>query len=395
MQIIDSIQTFFGRRTRDATVMASEEAIAASFAARKMALYIASSYITNALSKCEFKTYEGGVSVKNELYYALNISPNPNQSGSHFVNTLVDKIIYEGHSLMVQPSKARNNYYIADTFSPDPHPLGENLFSGVTVEKEQLPGKFKASDVCYFRLEDREPRAIVNDMYAEMGQLLGMAMSAYKNSNGERFTFERETLQQGVREDVKKSAEELNDLLRDFIRHPHGIMPLYKGQSLKRLENNGVATSKDVIDLRRDIFEMTANAFKIPQSMMYGNMTNVDEIMNQFITFSIDPIADMIGKEMTRKFYPFLVWDGGRNRITVDTTKINHVDIFNVAEKAEKLVSSGLFSIDNTLDAMGADMLNTEFSQAHWITKNYSLVQDALDQLVTGNLEGGENKNDD
>ena len=393
MQILENIQSFFGRRTYEATMSASEEAAAASLAARKMALYIASSYITKALSKCEFKTYEKGIPVKKELYYALNVSPNPNQSGSHFVNAMVDRMIYDGHSIMVQPSKSRNRFYIADSFSPEPRPLEENLFAGVSVEGRQLGVKLKASDVCYFRLEDKEPRAVVADMYADMGQLLGMTMASCKNANGERFTLEREGRPGGQREDVKQDANEVNDLLRGFIRSPYGVMPLSKNQILKRVEPNGSGSVKDVIDLRRDIFEITANAFQIPQSMMYGNMTNTNDVMNQFITCAIDPIADMIGKEITRKFYGFHSWDGGRTRVHVDTTKINHVDIFQVAEKAEKLVSSGLFSIDDTLDAMGADKLNTEFSQAHWITKNYSLIQDALNQLAAANAEGGENDN--
>lgn len=136
-----------------------------------------------------------------------------------------------------------------------------------------------------------------------------------------------------------------------------------------------------MIALRKDVFETVAAALKIPPSMMYGNMTNIEQVVKQFITFGVDPLADMISKEMTRGFFGEAGWDGGRNRIQVDTTKIEHVNLFDVADRAEKLVSSGLMSIDEARGAMALDPLDDDFSRAHWITKNYSLVQDALEQL--------------
>lgn len=395
MSWISDIVDFFGWTVRDSEIVAASgnEAAskAASFAAKRMALYIATSYIANALSMCEIKVYRDGHSVKDELYYALNISPNPNQCGSAMINSLVERYFYDSHALMVQPAKSRNAFYIADSFGIDEHPLGENEFTGVSVEGEGLAKTFRASDVCYFRLENTEVIGIVTSMYKDLGELLSVSMSSYKAANGEKFTFTRGSAPGGARAAEAKSVDEVNDKLRDFLRNPNGVLPLYQNQSLERVQPVGKSSSDDVIAIRRDIFETTANAMKIPQSMMYGNMTNTNDVVNQFITFGIDPLADMIGKELTRKFYGFEAWGGGRNRIAVDTSKINHVDMFQVADKADKLLSSGIFSIDEIREPLGADVLGTDFSNAHWVTKNYTLIQEALTQLI-GNEpgEGGE-----
>lgn len=392
MDLINNIARWFGITIGESEIASTQEAIASSVAAKRMALYIAVSYVSNALSQCEIKTYRDGKPVKDALYYALNISPNPNQNGSAFMNDLIESYFYDGHALMVQPVSSRNHFYIATSFGIDRRPLGENVFDGISIENQGISKTFTSSSACYFKLENTEVRRIVNGMYREMGELLGMAMASYKNANGEKFTFTRNQSQGGTRGDAKASKDEVNASLKDFLRNPNGVLPVYNGQSLDRVPSNGHGSSADVIALRKDIFESTASALKIPQSMMYGNMTNIEQVTKQFITFGVDPIADMISKEMTRGFYDYHSWKGGANRIQIDTTKIEHVNLFDVADKAEKLVSSGLMSIDQTLDAMGLDPINTDFSQAHWITKNYSLIQDALNQLINDTDGGGEQK---
>lgn len=356
-------------------------ASASSLAAKRMALYIAVSYVSNALSQCEVRVYRDGEPVRDSLYYALNVSPNPNQNGSAFMNDLVESYFYDGHALMVQPVRSRNSFYIATGFGIEPRPLGRNAFTGVTVENQPVGRDFLAGDVCYFRLESTEARRVVNGMYRELGELLAAAMDSYKRANGEKFTLTKPGSPGGARAEQAAARAEANDSLRDFLRGANGVLPLYPGQELSRVAPNGGGSSADVIALRKDVFETVAAALKIPPSMMYGNMTNIEQVVKQFITFGVDPLADMISKEMTRGFFGEAGWDGGRNRIQVDTTKIEHVNLFDVADRAEKLVSSGLMSIDEARGAMALDPLDDDFSRAHWITKNYSLVQDALEQL--------------
>lgn len=389
--IADYLADIGRSETREASGSNSED-VATSFAAKRMALYIAVSYVANALSMCEIKTYRDGKSVKDELYYALNVSPNPNQSAAQLMNKLIESYFYEGHALLVQPSRAKNAYYVADGFGFELHPLQEDEFVGVSVEKQSLDRRFKASEVCYFRLENTELKSIVHSMYREFGQLLTMAVDSFKQANGEKFIFEQSHSARGTRGDEKSSADEVNDRLKSFIRSPNGVLPLHQGQAITRLASNGSGSSDDVISLRKDIFEMTAQALKIPQSMMYGNMTNTNDVINQFITFGVDPIACALSQELTRKFFTYEQWAIGGCRVSIDTTKIYHTDMFQVADKAEKLVSSGIFSVDDVREPLGADRIGEDWSTAHWITKNYSLIQDALQQMMQGTAEGGEER---
>jgi len=70
----------------------------------------------------------------------------------------------------------------------------------------------------------------------------------------------------------------------------------------------------------------------------------------------------------------------------VDTTMIMHLDIFEIADKVDKLIASGTYCIDEIRVKLGENPLNNEFSRQHWITKNYSKIEDALNGID----EGGE-----
>ena len=92
-----------------------------------------------------------------------------------------------------------------------------------------------------------------------------------------------------------------------------------------------------------------------------------------FLTFCIDPLADLISEEITRKRYGARLFASG-SYLAVDTAATLHEDIFEVAEKIDKLIASGAFCIDELRQALGKEPLNEWWSRKHWITKNYEQI---------------------
>lgn len=216
MKLLGTLRDWLDRRIDDAEHDASsygDEEAAASFATRSLALYIATSYIANAISKCEIKVFRKGRAVKDELYWALNVSPNPNQNASEFWNRAVSKCLYEGESLMVQPDPLKNWLYIADSFSLEPRPLQENAFNAVSIENEALSHELRASDVCLFRLEDRQAVACVRKLYADLGNLIWSADEAFKKARGDRFTWRTPARARGDAQEAKMDAEAIAEML--------------------------------------------------------------------------------------------------------------------------------------------------------------------------------------
>lgn len=342
---------------------------------KELAMFIGISYIANALSKCEFKVYENGAEVKNKLYYMLNVSPNPNQNSSQFINKFVEQYYYGGASLIV-PHK--NHIYCADDFDiDDSNPLIENTFYNVTFGNQQPKKKYRASEVFYIQLDNRNVKHLVDSMYLEYGQIIAQALATFKRTNGTRYKLLLEQYNAGDPNFKKLYDEVIKQGLQTFIENNNSVYVQYKGTDLQEFSSKTQASTSDIIAMRKEIFEVAAQALKIPLPMMYGNITNMNEIVKVFLSFCIDPLADMIGEEFTRQYFSFDEWKAGSS-VKVDTSCINHIDILEVGDKVDKAISSGTASIDEMRERLGWPELGTDFSKAHWMTKNYTLAEDML-----------------
>lgn len=354
---------------------------------KELALQIAISYIANSLSKCEIKTFENGDETKGLLYYLLNVSPNPNQNASQFINQVVENYFYNGHALVVMHN---DKLYCADSFDiDDSNPLKDFIFYNVSFNMQQLKKRYKSSEVFYFKLDNKDVKRLIDLLYEQYGDIVSLALQTFKATNGRKYKLILEQYKAGDPNFAKTFNEVIRDQLKTFIENDNAVYPQFKGMDLQEFKAEaGRADTNDIIAMRKEIFDTTAQAFKIPLSMMYGNITNINEIVKVYLSFCIDPIADMLSEEFTRKRYTMQEWQGG-NYVEVDTSCINYVDILEVASEADRAIASGLVSIDELRPRVRLKPLETDFSTSHFITKNYDLADNLLKNLKK---EGG---NDD
>lgn len=342
---------------------------------QELAFHIAVSYIADTISKCEFKVYKNHEEVKDELYYLLNVSPNDNENANQFKNKLVNRLFYDGEALVIM---LRNKLYCADGFGTDEHPLGRDIYNSISVGVESIRKTFKSSDAFYFKLDDKSIRSLIKKMADGYQQVLDYAFSAYQKQNGEKYKLKINSVKAGD----EKFNEEFNDYIKkqleSFMNSARAVYPEFDGYNLEQLNStSGTTDSSDIRNIKKDVFETVAQAFKMPVSMLYGNMTNVKDIINAYITFTIEPIAKMISAEITRKTCTAEEWAAG-NYVRVDISSIYYVDVFDVADKTDKMISSGLYCVDELRGKLGENPLGTEFGKQHWMTKNYSTSEEAL-----------------
>lgn len=378
MGFVKTIRDFLGRTVNNSIITGSNESLLSTIYIKEMALYIATSYICNTLSKCEFKVYNKNEEVHDQLYYLLNVSPNKNENSSQFINKMIKNFLYKGECV-VFPYK--NNLYCADGYLIDPHPFKENIFQNFQVDIETLNKKIKASDLFYFKLDNTPAKKFIDDMYQDYGVLVAQAINSYKQTNSTKYKYEIDSYAVGDQDFEKDMQEMIEKDLKNFIQSDLGVLPIYKGSDLKLLESSTKTNTSDVISLRKEIFEITSQAFKIPLSMMYGNITNMNEIVKVYLTVCIDPIADMLSEEITRKTSTFSEWKNG-NYVKVDTSCISYMDILEVSSAVDKLIASGVCNIDEMRERLNFTTLNTEFSQQYFMTKNYSKIDDVIKDVA-------------
>lgn len=377
-----SLFNFLEKKISNAEIEAVAAQVMEEVAFRELALHIAISYIANTLSKCEIKTYENGEEVKGKLYYLLNVSPNSNENSSQFINKFVEKYYYNGSALLVPNN---DKLYCADSFDvDDSNPLKDYEFHNVTFGTHQVKRKYKSNEVFFMKLDNQHTKKLVDLLYTQYGKLIGLAMESFKRTNGKKYKLILEQYRAGDATFNEVFEKVLKNQLKAFIENDNSVYPQFKGMDLQEFSSATPTNSNDIIALRKEIFETTAQAFKIPLSMMLGNITNMNEIVKVYLSICIDPLADMISEEFSRKYYTFEEWQQG-NYVEVDTSCINHIDILEVADKVDKAIASGLCSIDELRPRVRLNPLNTNFSTSHFITKNYDLAE-----RVLSGQEGGE-----
>lgn len=353
---------------------------------KELAIQTAITLIANAIAKCEIKVYENNKEVQNKFYYRLNISPNKNQNSSQLWHEAIEKMIYKNESLIIDVNE---ELFVADGYGTDNRPILGDLYTGVSVGPISFNKIFKSDEVIKLKLNNVHIKKLIDGLYEQYGELLAYAAKSYKKSNGSKFKLDLENIKAGDPNFQKLYEELISKQLKTFIESDNAVYLQFKGYDLQDVSPKSNKDSTDFRNLRRDIFEIVAQAFQIPVSLMLGNITNIDEIVNVFLTFCIDPIANMITEETTRKYsVDYNSWLKG-TYTKADTSTIKHIDILDVAEKVDKLISSGNCCIDETRKLTGFDPLDTEFSKQHFITKNYDTVENRLKGDEKNNNEGG------
>lgn len=381
-----SLFNFLEKKVETADISPVTQKLLEQIAFKELALQIGISYISNTLSKCEFKTFVNGKEVKEKLYYTLNVSPNPNKNSSQFINQLIEQCFYYGSALVVPQG---DNIYCADNFDiDDKNPLKENIFSNIAFNCYTMKQKHKASDVFFFQLNNDNVKVLIDSLYTQYGEVISQALSTYKRTNGTKYKMILEQYKAGDSQFSQIFNSVLKNQLKTFIDNDNAVYPQFKGIDLQEMQSGtSPKDTSDIISMRKETFEVVAQALKIPLSMMYGNITNMKEIRNSFLSDCIDPLAVMIGEEITRKYYSYDEWKKGCE-VVVDTTCVNHIDLFEIMANVDKGISSGFACHDELRKVAGLRELGTDFSTRYYITKNYTPIEDMVNNLDSG--KGGE-----
>lgn len=378
---------FLGKKLDTAEVSSVATKALEEVAMKELALQIAVSYISNTLSKCEIKTYENGEETKGLFYYLLNVQPNPNQNASQFINQIVENYVYDNEALVVLH---KDKLYCADSFVVDEsEPLKGFKYSNIAFGAQQLSKERKSHEVFHFKLDNKDIKRQIDLLNNQYGQIINLALQTFKATNGRKYKLLLENYRAGDPQFVQVYESVIKKQLKTFIENDNSVYPQFKGTDLQEFQTQHRADTADIVAMRKEVFETTAQAFKIPQSMMYGNITNMNEIVKVFLTFAIEPVAKMLSAELTRKRYSFEEWKRG-SYVEVDTSCISYADILECADKADKAIASGVTNIDELRPRFRLKKLNTKFSTAHFITKNYDLAENMLKTLESGEVKENE-----
>lgn len=335
---------------------------------KELATACAINMIANTIGKCEIRTFVKGEPQKKAEYYAWNYEPNPNENSSDFIQHFITNLCYENEALIVE---VNGSLYVADSFVREQREFNKDLYSCITVGSMTLQKVYSAEDVIYMQLNNINARQRLEGTYTSYGKTVARSIRNMLRQGAQKGILNIDAQTSAAADFQEKLKKLIDERFKPFYDAESAVLPLTQGYNYTDVTKQGMTTPADLNERINYEFEMAGRAWRIPKALILGDVVEVEKITKNFLTFAIDPITEKLGEEITRKRYGKKEFTKG-NYIDINTNCIQHIDIFEQATNSDKLLSSGLYCIDELRGKLGDTPIGEDWSQKHYITKNYA-----------------------
>ena len=379
MAMWDWFLSLFNKDTKTLTLDAFIGELTGEIFFKELAVQACINLIANTLSRSEFLTYEKGKEVKKDNYYLFNVEPNPNKSASKFWRDVVSKLVYDNECLVIQQG---THFYVADSFTVQKFAFKPYIYNNIVIDNYALQNAYNETEVFHFELHNEKIRNVVEGINNSYSKLIEASQKNYKRNNSRRGALKIPTNYP----QTEKGQQELENLFKEkfkrfFDAENGAVLPLANGLEYNELSSNigvkGGADNKEIRSFINDVFDFVAMAFQVPPQLIKGDIADTEKAVKNFLTFCINPLAELLMDEINRKLYGKKMFLE-RTYLRIDTTRIRSVDIKDIAGALETLLRIGAYTIDDCLKALGLEPLETDWSQTRFMTKNYETIEDRI-----------------
>ena len=317
---------------------------------------------------------------RSREYYLWNVSPNVNQNSSAFLHKLVARLYQNNEALIVNtlPRLDMDALVVADSWEePEEWPSRQNEYRRVTVGEYTYQYPIYEGNAIHLRLNHTNMRPILNGLYQSYWRMVSAAMKAYQWGHGQHWKVHVSQLAQGGDEWEQKFQQMITDQLKPFFDSDGAILPEFDGYAYENVGGSSSSGgSKDTRDNPgHDRGHLRFHRTGIPDPGGAGQRTveGTADANTRFLTNCLDPLADQLQEEITRKRYGYEAWRRGEY-LRVDTSSVIHFDLFANAANVEKLVGSGAYTINDVRRAANQATINEPWADEHFMTLNISTM---------------------
>ncbi len=345
----------------------------------KLAIQKAVGMIAKAVAKSEFIVQRENVRKKDHIYWILNIRPNPNETATDFWINAVRKLLTETECVICHIAGC---LYIVDAFTSDDKVTIEQTYKNITLSANgnctKIDRVFTANDIIHLKAGNEKIKQFLDKTLSLYDSILDAMGAAKKISSTPKFGLELPTNTIPI---IRKKGADGKDIPLTIDEYKANIKALMESDDIEIITNsNGMkleqvkidmgVTSEDITKISKEIFVECAFAFDIPKSVFLGEITEKADSTNEFITYAVNWIVELINDSLNAKLVGEEDYLKGE-RIWIDISRYKHVDIVESAANLDKLRSIG-FNLDEIREMVGWEALNTEFSMKRVVTKNYT-----------------------
>ena len=347
--------------------------------------------IANAISMCEFQTLEKGVISNRDLWYKLNVEPNLNQNAADFWQKVIFESVYNPNGALI--IQVQGQFLVADSYDINEYAIKPNYYYNVkagTLDFTQVG--FQEKDVLRIRLNNAKVKDIIDGVYSEYGKLISSSIRNYNRSNSKKLwvkigtNFQQFETQEILNEDGTTTTKFdfiMDDLfknrLKSYFDEGDSATPIEEGLEIVEPQSDGGVPSsqkkdtRDINNLFDDTVNMVADAFGIPRGLLKGDVADIEGMTQNFITFCINPLANLIEDEANRKLFGQYRM-AQNSKLKVMTDLIKTYDATKLAAASEALFRISAINPNDVRRWMRMEQINEPWANEYAITKNYQVV---------------------
>lgn len=398
MNLIGWVRNFFRPGVDEIHLTTESLALTSGIYYKTLATEASIALIAKTLSRAEFKTFEDEKETRKKNYYLLNVEANQNQSAPAFWKDVITALLKTGEALIIMQG---HQFYLATSFERVKNAFEPNQYKNIEIGGHKIKETKNETDVIYLRNDNEKMRSAVNGLSDEFSSLVASSIKGYNASKARKGTVDVPTSYAATIPEQEKIQDHFKSLFKDFMDSTKdSVLPQTNGLKYTEVDEAKGSKSNDsgreTKNFVNDIFDFVAISFGIPPSLLKGDTVDTADAFNNFITFCINPLAELIEDEINRKFYgkkAYLEFTYTK----IDTTTLKATDIKELASAVDLLTRTGSTTIDENMKILGKEPVGGEVGAMRFVTKNMEYIDYVLEQGTTGSvnsnqpLEGGEN----
>lgn len=315
---------------------------------------------------------------KNKKEYRLNVQPNDHECGTVFWTEVVKQLLTEQEALIIP---LNSKYYRATSWSHTNEVMLKRNYKDVTLscggENLTIFSTFQSDEVIHLRYDNARIRLYLQNVVGQFDKTMDSINAMMQLSSQPRFKLKLRTNALSFREKQADGTDKVMTkdqyvlkikklLTSDALE----VLTEQENASVEQLQINTTVKAEELAKMALQINNEVANAFDIPEAVFNGNITEKSDATNEFITYAVSPVAEVINDTLTAYVVGEDDYCSKNEKVMVWLARFKHVDVVDSAVNLDKLRGIG-FHLDEIRGMVGYPLLNTEFSTERALTKNY------------------------
>lgn len=369
-----------------AEIIIQMERAQSDFKVREVAFWSCVNLIANAVGRCRVRTFRENAEIREREWYLWNVEPNTNENATMFFHHAVARACLDNEALIVPVKKAGGETLcVADKWDAGKlWPAEPREYKSVTVGDFEYKRPFKEADVLHLRWNEKGIKGVLDamaDSYARMMQAENDAITYARGEHWKVHVEQAATGKEGWEESFRNRME---TQLKPFLTAKTALLPEFAGYTFTDVSKKD--TKAEVENSRKmaeDIFDFTARGFLIPTVLLRGDVAGAENAQGRMYADAIDPLVRQLEQEANRKRYGYDEMQRG-TYMRIDTSRLTHYDMLTSSAEVSRLVSNGLYSVNDILRALDEPAIREAWADAHYMTLNNTTAASMAASQNTG-----------